>query len=63
MCVVGEMGHLSNLIRVTLVVDWLFLPQNFGPVVGTREGLLPLCECTWDGDCICRWWGTPNHYR
>ena len=23
------------LVRVTLVVDWLFLPQNFGPVVGT----------------------------
>ena len=34
------------LVRVTLVVDWLFLPQNFGPVVGTYEGLLPLCECS-----------------
>ena len=22
------------------MVDWLFLPQNFGPVVGTYEGLL-----------------------
>ena len=27
------------LVRVTLVVDWLFLPQNFGQVVGTYEGL------------------------
>ena len=45
------------LIRVTLVVDWLFLPQNFGPVVGTYEGLLPFCECTWCGESIFRWWG------
>ena len=28
------------------MVDWLFLPQNFGPMVGTYEGLLQLCECT-----------------
>ena len=33
-------GSLESL------VDWLFLPQNFGPVVGTYEGLLRLCE--WD---------------
>ena len=39
------------------MVDWLFLPQNFGPVVGTYEGLLPFCECTWSGGSICRWWG------
>ena len=45
------------LVRVTLVVDWLFLPQNFGLVVGTYEGLLRLCECIWDGGSICRWWG------
>ena len=45
------------LVRVTLVVDWLFLPQNFGPVVGTYEGLLQLSECTWGGGSICRWWG------
>ena len=45
------------LVRVTLVVDWLFLPQNFGPVVGTYEGLLRLCECTLGGGSICRWWG------
>ena len=25
------------LVRVTLVVDWLFLPRNFGLVVGTYE--------------------------
>ena len=48
------------LVRVTLVVDWLFLPQNFGPVVGTYEGLLRLCECKWGGDSTCRWWGHLN---
>ena len=26
------------LIRVTLVVDWQFLPQNFGQVVETYKG-------------------------
>ena len=45
------------LVRVTLVVDWLFLPQNFGPVVGTYEGLLRICECTLGGGSIFRWWG------
>ena len=45
------------LVRVTLVVDWLFLPQNFGQVVGTYEGLLRLCECTLGGGSIFRWWG------
>ena len=25
------------LVRVTIVVNWLFLPQNSGPVVGTYE--------------------------
>ena len=44
------------LVRVTLVVDWLFLPQNFGPMVGTYEGLLRLCECTLGGGSIFRWW-------
>ena len=48
------------LVRVTLVVDWLFLPQNFGPMVGTYEGLLRLCECTLGGGSIFR---TPHHYR
>ena len=41
------------LVRVTLVVDWRVLPQNFGPVVGTYEELLQLC--TFGGDCTCRW--------
>ena len=45
------------LVRVTLVVDWWILPQNFGPVVGTYEGLLWLCEWTLGGDFTCRWWG------
>ena len=35
--------HFWWLIRVTLVVDWWVLPQNFGPMVGTYEGLLWLC--------------------
>ena len=43
-----EVGFISLyfwwLVRVTLVVDWLFLPQNFGPVVGTYEDLLQLCD-------------------
>ena len=42
------------LVRVTLVVDLLFLPQNFGLLVGTYEGLLLFCECTWGGTSICR---------
>ena len=45
------------LVRITLVVDLRFLPQNFGPMVGIYEGLLLLCECRWGGDHICRWWG------
>ena len=54
---VGTLKPSWWFVRVTLVVDWLFLPQNFGPVVGTYEGLLQLCECIWDGGSICRWWG------
>ena len=53
----GKSSHFWWLVRVTLVVDWLFLPQNFGPVVGTYEGLLQLCECTLGGGSIFRWWG------
>ena len=45
------------LVRVTLVVDWLFLPHNFGPMVGTYKGLLVLCEWTLGEDCTSRWWG------
>ena len=45
------------LVRVTLVVDWLFLPWNFGAVVGTYAGLLLFCECTWGGGSMLRWWG------
>ena len=48
------------LVRVTLVVDWLFLPRNFGLVVGTYKFLLPFCECTYGGGSICRWWGHLN---
>ena len=45
---------------VTLVVDRPFLPQNVGPMVGTYEGPLLVCECRWGGDCTCRWWGHLN---
>ena len=48
------------LVWVTLVVDWLFLPQNEGPLVGTYKGLLRLCECKWGRDSTCRWWGHLN---
>ena len=54
---VGTLKPSWWLIRVILVVDCLFLPQNFGPVVGTYEGLLWLCECTLGGGSIFRWWG------
>ena len=54
------LSHFWWLVRVTLVVDWQFLPQNFGHVVGTYKGLLPFCECTWAGGSICRWWGHLN---
>ena len=38
------------------MVDWRFLPQNFGQVVGNYEGHLLFCECRWGGDGTCRWW-------
>ena len=53
---VGTLKPSWWFVRVTLVVNWLFLPQNFGPMVGTYEGLLQFCECIWDGGSICRWW-------
>ena len=67
----GEMfSHFPYFVRpagfifggslVTLVVDWQFLRQNFGQVVGTYEGLLLLCECRCGGDCTFRWWGHLN---
>ena len=48
------------------MLDWQFLLQNFGLVVGTYEGLLPFCECTFGGGSIHRWWGhliTINIYQ
>ena len=49
--------HFWWLVRVTLVVGLVFLPQNFGIMVGTYKGLLPFCDCTRGGGSICRWWG------
>ena len=40
-----------------LLVGLVFLPQNFGPVMGTYECFFPYCECIWGGGSICRWWG------
>ena len=48
---------IVNGLLVTLVVDWLFLPQNFGPVVENYEGIFLLCECTLGGGYISKWWG------
>ena len=48
------------LVRVTLVVGLVFLPQNFGPVVWTYKGVLLFCECIWGGDSTWRWWGHLN---
>ena len=48
------------LVRVTLMVDLVFLPQNFGLVVGTYQCHLQLCQCRWGGTCICWWWGHLN---
>ena len=45
------------LARVTLVAGLVFLPQNFGMVMITYEGLFPFCKCTWGGASIYRWWG------
>ena len=50
-------GMFGGSLESPVVVDWLFLPQNFGPVVGTYKGLLRLCECTLGGGSIFRWWG------
>ena len=46
------------LVRVILVFGLVFLPQNFGLVVGSYEGLLLFCKCTWGGS-IWGWWGHP----
>ena len=46
---------LWSFVRVTLVGDWRFLSRNFRQVVGTYEGLLPFCECTWGGGSTFRW--------
>ena len=55
-------SYSLSLVGGSLAVDWLFLPSNFGPVVGTYKGLLLLCECTGGGDnqtfCGHRWWGS-----
>ena len=45
------------LVRVTFVVGLVFLPQNFGPMVGTYDWLLLFCECRWGGESMWRWWG------
>ena len=49
------------LVRVTLVVDWLFLPQNFWPWWGPTKAFCGSVNVHWvvvlfSGD------GTPHHY-
>ena len=51
---------IGGSFRVTLVVDWWFLPQHFGDVVGTYEGHLLLSQGRWGGDSGWRWWGHLN---
>ena len=48
------------LVRFTLVVGLVFLPQNFWPMVGTYECHLLFCEHRWGGESTCRWWGHLN---
>ena len=43
------------------MVDWWFLPQNFGHVVGNYEGPLAFCESTWGGGFYLQVVGTPQH--
>ena len=43
------------LVRVTLVVPFGFLLQNFGCVVGTYKSHLPFCECRSGGGSTWRW--------
>ena len=59
---IGILWHNWWLVRVSLVVDWWFLPRTFGLVVGTYEGLLPFCECTWGGGSMFKWWGHLNPF-
>ena len=54
-CYEKTQGSYCWLVRVTLVVGLVFLPQNFGPMVGSYEWLLQFCECTWGAVSIFRW--------
>ena len=47
-------------LRVTLVVGLGFFPNNFGPMVGTREDHLLFCEFRWYDDSTWRWRGHLN---
>ena len=42
------------------MVDFGFLPENFGNVVRTFKCHLLLCECRWGGGSTWRWWGHLN---
>ena len=46
------------------MVNRLFLPQNFGTVVGTYEGLLPFCSPVHGVVVLCSGGGdTFDHYH
>ena len=49
---------IGGSLRVTFLVGFSLLLQNFGKVAGIYECNLPFCECGWSGWDIHRWWNT-----
>ena len=47
-------------VRVTLVIAFGFLPQNFGRWWGPMNGPLSFYECRFSGGDTMRWWGHSN---
>ena len=45
---------IGDSFRITSVVGFSFLAQNFGKGVGTCEYCLLFCECRWGGGSIWR---------
>ena len=52
--------HFRWLIRVSLVVTFGFLSQNFGRWRGPANGTLSFYECRFSGGDTMRWWGHSN---
>ena len=52
-----QFGWRFCFINGSLVVSFGFLPQKFGPMVGTYEGHLLFCECSFFVMVVHRsWW-------